>query len=80
MTINFESGTGNSADYDSEQKILTVTVDDSGPQTATAIATAIDGHTVDGSAATALFSATGIAAGHIDIGDGVACLESRSSF
>jgi flagellin len=67
VTINFVAGGANAADFDSEQKILTVTVDSSGPQTAAAIATAIGSHTVDGAAATALFNASGIASGHIDI-------------
>ncbi len=71
VTIEFVSGAANSADYDSEQKILTVTVNSAAPQTAADIATAIDGHTVDGAAATALFSAAGLANASIDIGDGV---------
>ncbi len=79
VTIEFVSGAANSADYDSEQKILTVTVDSSAPQTAADIATAIDGHTVDGAAATALFSAAGLANASIDIGDGVDSLSTGNT-
>jgi flagellin len=72
VTVEFVSGAANAADYDSEQKVLTVTVNSAAPQTAAALATVIDGHTVDGSApAAALFSAAGLANASIDIGDGV---------
>ena len=72
VTVDFVSGSSNSADYDSEQKVLTVTVDDSAPQTATDIATAIDNATVDGAApSSAVFSATGLAAALVDINEGV---------
>jgi flagellin len=66
VAINFVAGTANTADYDSVQKILTVNFDASSSTVALAdIANAIDAHTVDGAAATALFSATEAAA--IDI-------------
>ncbi len=72
VTVQFVEGAANAADYDSTQKILTVTVDNTAPQTATAIATAIDSHTVDGSTpASALFSASGLASASIDILDGL---------
>ncbi|HBE67923.1 MAG TPA: flagellin [Planctomycetaceae bacterium] len=59
VTVNFVSGSSNSADYDSTAKVLTVTVDSASTQTSAAIATAIGSHTIDGAAGTALFSATG---------------------
>ena len=72
VTVEFVSGGANSADYDTEQKVLTVTVDSSSPQTAADLATAIDGHTVDGAApGTALFSAAGLANASADINDGI---------
>lgn len=71
VAVEFVSGTaggGNSADFDSEQKILTVTVDSEYGQTAADLATAIDSATVDGSApSSALFSAVGTADTFIDI-------------
>lgn len=67
VTVTFTTGAANSADYDTTQKTLTVTVDTSSSTVTLAdIATAIDNHTVDGAApASALFTATGSAA--IDI-------------
>ncbi len=72
VTVEFVAGAANSADYNSEQKILTVTVDDSAAQSAAAIAAAIDAATVDGSApAQPVFTATGIAGGLVDINEGL---------
>ncbi len=79
VTVEFVSGASNAADYDSEQKILTVTVNSSAPQTATAIASAIGSHTVDGASATALFSATGLANASVDIGEGIDSLSTAST-
>ncbi len=79
VTVEFVSGASNAADYDSEQKVLTVTVNSSAPQTATAIASAIGSHTVDGASATALFSATGLANASVDIGDGVDSITTGST-
>jgi flagellin len=59
---------------------LTVTIDSTAPQTAAAIATVIDGHTVDGSApAAALFSAAGLANASIDIGNGLDSISTGNS-
>ncbi|MEM9587972.1 MAG: flagellin [Planctomycetota bacterium] len=72
VTVNFVAGSSNSADYDSEQKILTVTVNDSAAQTAAAIATAIGSATVDGATPTsAVFSATGLTDASYDITEGI---------
>ena len=72
VTVEFVAGASNGADYDSEQKVLTVTVDSSAPQTAAAIAAAIGSHTVDGAApGAALFSAAGLANASVDINDGI---------
>ena len=80
VTVEFVSGGANAADYDTEQKKLTVTVDSSSPQTAAALATAIDGHTVDGAAVgSALFTAAGLANASVDIGDGVDSLATGST-
>ncbi|GAB5402100.1 MAG: flagellin [Aureliella sp.] len=60
VTVNFVAGGANAANFDSTSKVLTVTIDNTAPQTAADIATAIDSATVDGAApASALFSATG---------------------
>jgi flagellin len=66
VTIEFASGAANSADYNSTSKVLTVTIDSSAKQTAADIATAIGSATVDGAAATALFSAVGGAGVYFD--------------
>ena len=80
VTVEFAAGSSNSADYDSEQKVLTVTVDDGGPQTAADIATAIDNATVDGSTpSTAVFSASGLADALVDINEGVEDLSTGTS-
>lgn len=59
VTVRFESGAANAADYDSTAKVLTVTVNSAATQTAADIATAIGSHTIDGASGTALFGATG---------------------
>lgn len=75
VAINFVSGSTNAADFDSEQNILTVTVDDSQLVTAEDIATAIESATVDGETATsALFSATGAVDASFDINEGIESL------
>lgn len=75
VTVEFVAGASNGADFDSAQKVLTVTVDSSAPQTAAAIATAIGSHTVDGAApGAALFSAAGLANASVDINDGIDAL------
>ncbi len=80
VTVNFVSGTSNSADYDSVQKILTVTVDSTSPQASSAIAAAIDAHTVDGAAApAALFTAGGYAGAFADINVGIDSISTGSS-
>ncbi len=80
VTVEFVSGSANSADFDSEQKVLTVTVDDSAPQSAADIATAIDGATVDGAApSSAVFSATGLANASFDINEGIDSLSTGTS-
>ncbi len=72
VTVEFVAGGANSADFDSSQKVLTVTVDSSAPQLATDIATAIDGATVDGEApGDAVFSAEGLADASLDINEGI---------
>lgn len=80
VTVQFVAGGANAANFDSQQKILTVTVDSSGPQSAADIATAIDGATVDGVApATAVFSATGLANATVNIDDGIENLSTGTS-
>lgn len=83
VAIEFISGTaggGNSADFDSEQKVLTVTVDSEYGQTAADLATAIDSATVDGSApSSALFSAVGTADTFIDIADEPAAISTGTT-
>ena len=80
VAVEFVSGASNSADYDSAQKVLTVTVDSSGPQTAAAIASAIDSHTVDGSSpSSALFSASGLTNASVDIGEGLGSLSTGNT-
>lgn len=80
VAIEFVSGASNSADYDTSQKVLTVTVDSSGPQTATALASAIDSHTVDGSSpSSALFSASGLSNASVDIGEGLDSLSTGNT-
>ena len=80
VTVEFVSGAANGADYDSEQKVLTVTVDSSAPQSAADIATAIDGATVDGATPTsAVFSATGLANASFDINEGIDSLSTGTS-
>lgn len=76
VKIAFVSGASNAADYNTSTKTLTVTVDNSEPQLASALKTVIDSHTVDGSApTTALFSATaGNADVSLDITDGITSL------
>lgn len=59
VTVEFVAGAANGADFDTTSKVLTVTIDNTSPQTAADIATAIDSHTIDGAAGTALFSAAG---------------------
>jgi flagellin len=68
VAINFVAGTSNSADFDSEQKVLTINYDASGAGISLQdIADAIDAHTVDGAAApAALFSSTAAADIEID--------------
>ena len=80
VTVEFVAGAANGADFDSTQKVLTVTVDSSAPQLATNIATAIDGATVDGEApGDAVFSATGLTDASIDINEGVDNLSTGTS-
>lgn len=80
ITVQFVAGGANAADFDSEQKVLTVTVDSSAPQSAADIATAIDSATVDGAApASALFSAAGLANASFDINEGIADLNTGTS-
>ncbi len=80
VTVEFVSGSANSADFDSEQKVLTVTVDSSAPQSAEDIATAIESATVDGDApSSAVFSATGLADASLDINDGIDDLSTGTS-
>ncbi len=71
VTVNFVSGAANGADYDSTAKVLTVTIDNTSPQTAADIATAIGSHTIDGAAGTALFSAAGGAGVSYDAAEAV---------
>lgn len=59
VTVAFASGAANAADYDTTTKTLTVTINSAAPQTASALASKIASHTIDGAAGTALFSATG---------------------
>lgn len=80
VTVKFVEGSSNAADFDSEQKILTVTVDSSDPQSANDIATAIESATVDGDApSSAVFSATGLDDASIDIESGVDDLSTGTS-
>ena len=59
VKIQFVEGAANAADYDSEQKILTVTVNNTAAQTGAALKAIIDDATVDGAAvADDLFTAT----------------------
>jgi flagellin len=76
VKIVFASGGANAADYNTTTKTLTVTVDNTEPQLASDLKTAIDGHTVNGSApASALFTATaGSANVSFDITDGIDAL------
>ena len=71
VAINFVAGAANAADFDSTQKILTVTINDSAVQTADTLATLIGNHTTDGAADGTLFSATGLTDASIDASDGV---------
>lgn len=59
VQIRFVSGAANAANYTTADKTLTVTINSTAPQTAAALATLIDSHTIDGAAGTALFDATG---------------------
>lgn len=79
VTVEFVAGTANSADYDTTQKVLTVTYDASGSTVGLDdIANAIDTHTTDGAAGPPyLFSATEAlaidvqaAAGFVDVETG----------
>jgi len=59
VAVRFVEGNANSADFDTTLKVLTVTVDSSGPQSAADIKAAIDAATVNGEApAEAIFEAT----------------------
>lgn len=61
VTVTFVQGATTGADYDTTQKVLTVTIAGT-TESLDDIATAIDGHTVDGAAAaSALFDATSAA-------------------
>ncbi len=71
VTVNFVSGAANAADFDSTAKVLTVTVNNTAPQTAADIATAIGSHTIDGASGTALFGATGGTGVSFDVTDAV---------
>ncbi|QDT04550.1 B-type flagellin [Rubripirellula lacrimiformis] len=72
VAVKFVSGAANGADFDSEQKILTVTVDNTQLVTADDIATAIGAATVDGATPTdAAFSAVGAAGAVFDINEGI---------
>lgn len=72
VNVNFVSGAANGADYDSTAKVLTVTIDNTSPQTAADIATAIGSHTIDGAAAaSALFSGAGGTGVSYDVTDAV---------
>jgi flagellin len=69
VSIEFVDGgsAANSANYDSEQKVLTVTYNSTAPQTAAALAAVINAATVDGAApASALFSASSLPNGYFD--------------
>jgi flagellin len=80
VAINFVSGTSTEANFDSEQKVLTVTVDDSQVVTADAIATAIGSATVDGVApASAVFAATGATDASYDINEGIDSLSTGNT-
>ena len=80
VTVQFVAGAANSADFNSQQKILTVTVDSAAPQSAADIATAIDAATVDGEApASALFSAVGLEDASFDISGGIDNLSTGTS-
>ncbi len=79
VQIKFVSGSANAANYTTADKTLTVTIDSSAPQTASALATIIDSHTVDGAAATALFSSTGGAGVSFDAGNANAALNTGYS-
>ena len=80
VSVQFVGGSANSADFDSEQNILTVTVDDSALVTAEDIATAIGSATVDGEApTTAAFTATGATDASFDINEGIASLDTGST-
>lgn len=59
VTVAFASGGANAANYDTTTKTLTVTINSAAPQTASALASVIGSHTIDGAAGTALFSAAG---------------------
>ncbi|MEM9365889.1 MAG: flagellin [Planctomycetota bacterium] len=62
VTVQFVEGAANAADYDTTQKILTVTVNNTAAQTGAALKAIIDDATVDGAAvADDLFTATVVA-------------------
>ncbi|QDT04551.1 B-type flagellin [Rubripirellula lacrimiformis] len=73
VAVKFVSGATTGADFDSAQKVLTVTVDDTQLVSADDIATAIGSATVDGAApASAVFSAVGATDASFDINEGIA--------
>jgi flagellin len=67
VAINFVSGAADAADYDSEQKVLTVTLEAGQVRTGAQMATLINGATLDGeAAANPLFATTALAAAEFD--------------
>lgn len=76
VAVEFVSGAANAASFDADQKILTVTVNESAPQDATALATIIDAVQVDGEA---VFDATGLAEAQLDINDGIDTLNTGNT-
>ena len=76
VAINFVGGGATAASYDAEQKVLTVTVDESAPQTAASIATAIEAVQVDGAQA---FDVTELANALIDVTEGIDSISTGST-
>jgi flagellin len=76
VSINFVSGAANEASYDEEQKVLTVTVDSSAPQDASALATAIEAVQIDGEQA---FNVTANADAQVDITKGIDSLDTGNT-
>ena len=76
VSVNFVSGGANSAAFDADQNVLTVTVNDSAPQSAADIATAIETVQIDGAQA---FNATGLADASFDINDGIDSIDTGTT-